>query len=155
MKLRYIAEGMIIETWHDQEHSNRIILELKLKAFSNLIMAKARNVLEPLGLLKSGRHVIHTPKEPIDGAREVFLKLRQAVQTRLQKDMRTIKETGLGSSETGEIELFWGYDFNDGTYGAPNLKGTFDSLVFRTVRKGSGQPIEARIRLLESLIDLV
>ena len=164
MKLSYIAEGRIIETWHYPEHSNRMMLGLKVRTFSNLMMQKARKILESLGLMKDGnRHTPHTLLEPASEARELFLAFRRAVQQRIARDVRTLQETGLESSEAGEIELFWGYDFSRGTYGT-TTQGTFDDLIQSAVRSGrierrpgswTFRPLGERLELLESLIDLI
>ena len=156
MRLRLIAEchpRCLIETHHGwQDNSNDLAVEQSAKNLVYMALTKIRNMLMPMGLVKSGPQKV---TEPIGPAVGPFDGLRRTVQTRAQRDASSLMR-GAGNRE--QIGNFWGfqiptnlYDTEASPHGTATATGQFDNMIRQTVAAAEGQPAEVRINLLGQL----
>ena len=156
MKLRLIIEchpRCLIETRHGwADNSSDLAAEQSAKNLIYMALIKIRNMLTPMGLIKSGPQ---KTKEPIGPAVGSFDGLRRAVKARAQQDASSLMR-GVGNRE--KIGNFWGfqiptnlYDVGASPHGTATATGQFDNMIRQTVAAAEGQPAEVRINLLGQL----
>lgn len=158
MKLRLIAEAApnslkpaLHGIW--LENADEIVAQQAAKNIVVTALSKIRKMLGPMGLTKNPIQK-HRVTEPIGPAVGPFSNLRMAVQRRAKQDAALMLRGG--DRET--IGQFWGiqlptgyYDVHAGQHGRVNAEGQFDELIRQTVAAAEGQPLEARVALLDEL----
>ena len=156
MKLRLIVEchpQCLIETRHGwADNSNDLAAEQSAKNLVYMSLIKIRNMLTPMGLIKSGGQKV---KEPIGPAVGPFDGLRQIVKAKAQQDAASLMQ---GTGNRNKIGNFWGfqvptslYDAEASQHGTATATGQFDNMIRQTVTAAKGQPAEVRINLLGQL----
>jgi hypothetical protein len=157
MKLSMIAEARtLVEMDHNmwRAQADQVAVEQSAKNLVVTALQKIRNMLGPMGLTKNPIQK-HRVTEPIGPAVGPFSSLRRVVQARANRDAQMLL-SGQGNREA--IGQFWGiqlptgwYDVHAGQRGKVNAEGQFDDLIRQTVAAAEGQPVEAKIELLNQL----
>lgn len=156
MRLQLIVEchpRCLIETRHGwADNSNDLAAEQSAKNLVYMALTKIRNMLMPMGLVKSGPQ---KTREPIGPAVGPFDGLRRAVQTKAQQDAASLIQ---GTGNRKKIGNFWGfqvptnlYDIEASPHGTATATGQFDNMIRQTVAAAKGQPAEVRVNLLGQL----
>lgn len=155
MKLRMIAEGSF---GLDQAYRDKFVLDQSTKNMQWAVLKKLRQMLTDMGL--SIQKTESAPSEPIYLAVAPFARLRDAVKSKLQRDMIKSQD-GLNSPEMNEVAEFWGYDLptdfldTQNTHIGRSKKGTFDYYINQAKELARDLPIEGKLEVLEHMIELV